>query len=235
MTRIFRPTPPAFPEGTVLAEYDSRHSKRIARDEAALPTEERAFAETLRSATRRAGFTSGRLALHAALAESEQRLHAAKAVLRDQRGRPMPTWPDAAPISIAHSRLRAIAAVCRSSACAAIGVDVEEIDEHRAHALVRMSLSEAELTLVRTVDTAMLAGPIALWCARESCVKAHALEVGWFGTALVATRFDVCAPCIEGAERAWNLEISFESQPPMRAHAWQSRDAIFAVAARMTS
>jgi 4'-phosphopantetheinyl transferase EntD len=128
--------------------------------------------------------------------------------------------------------MRAVAAVAPIDACAAIGVDVEEIDAHRAHALVRMSLSDEEIARVRATDSAMIAGPIALWCAREACVKAFALEVGWFGTALVAVRFDTCAPPVEGASRGWNVEIAFEAHPSMHAVAWESRDAIFAFAMR---
>jgi len=214
----------------VLAEYDARHAHRLACDAPSLPDEERALAEGIRSAQRRTGFLAGRLALHAALAASADAAHAAKPVLRDARGRPLPSWDSPAPLSIAHSRIRAVAAVAPRGACAAIGVDVEEIDEHRAHALVRMSLAAEEVERVRANDAALLAGPIALWCAREACVKAHALEVGWFGTALVATRFEDAPPPFAEAERGWRVEIALESRAPMLAEAWQSRGAVFAIA-----
>jgi 4'-phosphopantetheinyl transferase EntD len=117
--------------------------------------------------------------------------------------------------------------------CAAIGVDVEEVDAHRAHALVRMSLSDAEIALIRATDAELLQGPIALWCARESCVKAHALEVGWFGTALVATHFEPCESPIETATRAWKIEIAFENSPIFAATAWATDEAVYACAARV--
>jgi len=228
---IVRPVGSAFPHGLLLSEYDARHRHHIAADRAHLPDEERALAETLQSQHRRIGFLAGRIALRSALAASNPEL-VAGAVLRDARGRPHAAWPGAPRISIAHTRMRAVAAVAPIDACAAIGVDVEEIDAHRAHALVRMSLSDEEIARVRATDSAMIAGPIALWCAREACVKAFALEVGWFGTALVAVRFDTCAPPVEGASRGWNVEIAFEAHPSMRAVAWESRDAIFAFAMR---
>lgn len=234
--RFVRPSALLMPAGSVLAEYDARHPKRLARDEATLPAEELAIAAEIRSQARRSGFAAGRLALHAALAESADPACAARPVLRDARGRPAPTWEDAPPISIAHSRIRALAGFAPRGSCAAIGVDVEEVDEHRAHALVRMSLSPEENARVAAVDPAMLAGPIALWCAREACVKAHALEVGWFGTTLVARCFEAIsdpASLVEGAERAWRIEIAFESRAPFVAHAWQARDAVFAAAVRL--
>lgn len=228
--RLLRPAIAGLPRGPVLAEYDARHPHRLARDSAALSAEERALAETVRSASRRAGFLSGRLALHAALAESEDAAHAGRPVLRDARGRPAPSWPDAAPLSIAHTRVRAIAAVAIRGSCAAIGVDVEEIDAHRAHSLVRMSLSAEEVDRIRAVDGELIAGPIAVWCAREACVKAHGLEVGWFGTALVAARVTAADPPLADSERAWSIEIQHESGAPMAALSWQARGAVFAIA-----
>jgi len=153
-------------------------------------------------------------------------------VLRDERGRPHAAWNGAPRITIAHTRVRAVAAVAPAAACAAIGVDVEELDAHRAHALVRMSLSPEEIARVHTADDAMVAGPIALWCAREACVKAHALEVGWFGTALVATQFARCDNLVANAERSWMVEIVLDSRAPMTAHAWESRGAVYAFATR---
>ena len=232
LPRIMRPVSPAFPAGFILAEYDARHAKRLALDEATLPADERALAESFRSTPRRTGFTAGRLALHGALVAGGDSEGATRSVLRDERGRPQPSWSAAPRISIAHTRARAIAAVAPIDSCAAIGIDVEEVDEARAHAIVRMSVSPDELARVQAIDEALLHGPLALWCARESCVKAHALEVGWFGTALVATRIEVCDAAIDDATHAWNIEISFESHAPMWAHAWHARDAIFAVAMR---
>lgn len=233
--RLLRPSSAVLPAGSVLAEYDARHPKRLARDEATLPADEMAIAAGIRSQARRAGFASGRLALHAALAESADPASATRAVLRDERGRPAPTWAGAPPLSIAHSRRRAFAGFAPVGSCAAIGLDVEEVDEHRAHALVRMSLSPEETARVAADDPALLAGPIALWCAREACVKAHALEVGWFGTSLVARSFEPMpdpALLVEGAERAWRIEIAFEARTPFVAHAWQAREAVFAAAVR---
>lgn len=232
MTRIVRPASTVLPAGSVLAEYDARHPKRLARDASTLPVEEQELAESIRSAPRRAGFVAGRLALHAALHESDARDAATRPVLRDARGRPAPSWEAPPPLSIAHSRSRAIAAVAPNGTCTGLGIDVEEIDTHRAHALVRMSLSPPEIELIRESDAALLTGPIALWCARESCVKAHALEVGWFGTALVATRFMPCALPVEGATHAWSIEISFEHRSAFTATAWATTEAVYACAVR---
>ena len=228
--RILRPAGDAFPAGLVLAEYDARHRHHIGADMAHLPAEERALADAFRSDARKIGFLSGRIALRAAFAAFDASM-APGPVLRDERGRPQASWARAPRISIAHTRVRAIAAVAPTGSCTAIGVDVEEIDAHRAHALVRMSLSAEEAARVQASDPEMLAGPIALWCAREACVKAHALEVGWFGTALVATRFERCDAPADDATRAWSVEISFESRAPMLARAWESRGAIYAFSA----
>jgi len=226
-TRLDGPAMPA----NVVAEcaiVDPAAIESLART---LPDAERRLA-AVRSAARRTGFTAGRLALHAALAESDAGAHAARPILRDERGRPKPTWDGAPPLSIAHSRARAVAVVAPVGSCTAIGVDVEEIDHHRAQALLRMSLSEAEIALIRASDPELLTGPIALWCAREACVKAHALEVGWFGTALVATRFAPSTAAAAGAVRAWTIEIALEGHAPMHAHAWESRGAVYAFASR---
>lgn len=228
---ILRPTFHAFPRGLVLSEYDARHRHHIAADRAALPAEERTLAESLRSEPRRIGFLAGRIALRSALQAFDPALEAGP-VLRDARGRPHAAWSGAPRISIAHTRVRAVAALAPADACDAIGIDVEEIDAHRAHALIRMSLSPEEAERVRSAEPSMVAGPIALWCAREACVKAHALEVGWFGTALVATRFEACEAFIAGAERSWSVEIALATHDPMQAWAWESRHAIFALAAR---
>jgi 4'-phosphopantetheinyl transferase EntD len=228
---ISRPTGAPFPSGLVLVEYDARHRHHIGADMAHLPEEERAIAGTIRSEQRKIGFLAGRIALRAAFAAHDPLL-AAGPVVRDERGRPHAAWNDAPRISIAHTRVRALAAVAPASACGAIGIDVEEIDAHRAQALMRMSLSPEETARVRAADDAMLAGPIALWCAREACVKAHALEVGWFGTALVASRFEHCESLVANAERSWKVEIGFESRAPMAAHAWESRGAVYAFAMR---
>ncbi|MDI9403227.1 MAG: 4'-phosphopantetheinyl transferase superfamily protein [Limnohabitans sp.] len=232
MTRIARPSTVAFPVGSVLAEYDARHPKRLAQDEPTLPAEERALAASIRSLARRTGFIAGRIALHAALAESDARAFATRPVLRDARGRPTPSWDCPPPLSIAHSRARAVAVVTPRDACVAIGIDVEELDEHRAHALVRMSLSEAEICIIRACDASLVAGPIAVWCARESCVKAHALDVGWFGTALVTRNFEPCAAPINGAIHAWRITLSFEDRSLFHATAWTTAEAVFACAVR---
>jgi 4'-phosphopantetheinyl transferase EntD len=228
---ISRPTGAQFPGGLVLAEYDARHRHHIGADMAHLPDEERELAGTFRSEQRKIGFLAGRIALRAAFAAFDPALSAGP-VLRDPRGRPHAAWSGAPRISIAHTRVRALAAVAPEGRCDAIGIDVEEIDANRAQALVRMSLSAEESARVRGADEAMLAGPIALWCAREACVKAHALEVGWFGTALVATRFERCDDLVANAERSWSVEIGFEARAPMAAHAWESRGAVCAFAMR---
>ena len=228
---ILRPRGAPFADGLVLAEYDVRHRHHIGADMVHLPAEERALAGSFRSEQRKIGFLSGRIALRAAFAAHDPLL-AAGAVLRDERGRPHAAWNGAPRITIAHTRVRAVAAVAPAAACAAIGVDVEELDAHRAHALVRMSLSPEEIARVHTADDAMVAGPIALWCAREACVKAHALEVGWFGTALVATQFARCDNLVANAERSWMVEIVLDSRAPMTAHAWESRGAVYAFATR---
>lgn len=228
---IVRPDGADFPRGAMLAEYDARHRHHVAADRAHLPPEELELADSLRSDHRRIGFLAGRIALRAAFAAFDAALVAGP-VLRDARGRPNAAWDGAPRLSIAHTRVRAVAAVAPPATCAAIGVDVEEIDAHRAHALVRMSLSSDEVSRVQAVDAELIAGPIALWCAREACVKAHALEVGWFGTALVATSVGRCDAPVADATRAWTFEIAFESRPAMRACAWESRGAIYAFATR---
>jgi len=228
---LLRPRGAGFPSGILIAEYDARHRHHIAQDQALLPPEERALAETVRSEQRRIGFLAGRIALRAAFAGLDPAMRPGP-VLRDARGRPSAAWPDAPRVSIAHTRVRAIAAVAPAGSCEAIGIDVEEIDGHRAEALLRMSLSADEIERVRAADDALVTGPIALWCAREACVKAHALEVGWFGTALVATRFERCDPAAAGATRAWAIEIALEEQPAMHAHAWEVRGAVYAFASR---
>jgi 4'-phosphopantetheinyl transferase EntD len=228
---IRRPSGAPFPPGLVLTEYDARHRHHIGADMSHLPAEERELADTFRSEQRKIGFLAGRIALRAAFAAYDPAL-VAGAVLRDARGRPHAAWTGAPRISIAHTRVRAMAAVAPAGACAAIGIDVEELDANRAQALVRMSLSADEAARVRATDDEMLAGPIALWCAREACVKAHALEVGWFGTALVATEFVRCADDVADATRSWTVAIAFESRAPMTAHAWESRGAVHAFAMR---
>lgn len=194
---------------------------------------------------RRVGFLAGRLALHAALEEAGFRA-SAEPILRDGRGRPVAAFAGAPPLSIAHTKRRAIAIVAMPGSCAAIGVDVEEVAEEgharRAEALVRMAISPDELRLVQAADPALVEGPLALWCARESCVKAHALEVGWFGTALVVRAFERCAPFAEGASGHWRLELAFEdrapteapmrapTEAPMTAFAWRRDGAVFGAA-----
>ena len=108
--RILRPGGVPFPTGLVLAEYDARHRHHIGADMAHLPTEERALADTLRSEQRRIGFLAGRIALRAAFAAYDPGL-AAGPVLRDERGRPQAAWTDAPRITIAHTCVRAVAAV----------------------------------------------------------------------------------------------------------------------------
>ncbi len=234
MTRVVRLTNGVLPEGTVLVEVDARASDALTQHLAQLPEEERAMAQAYQSKPRRDGFVAGRIALHAALAASEHAPNAASPVLRDARGRPLASWTNPPAMSIAHSRARAIAAVAPSGSCAAIGIDVEEIEASRAQALVRMSLSADECELVRAMDAELIVGPIAVWCARESCVKAHGFEVGWFGTALKLQAFNETPPRVEAAERAWDVVIAFETQADLRAHAWQSCGAIYAAVTRRT-
>ena len=228
---LLRPIGAGLPSGILIAEYDARHRHHIAKDRIHLPAEECALSETVRSEQRRIGFLAGRIALRAAFAGLDPAMQAGP-VLRDARGRPSAAWPGAPRISIAHTRVRAVAAVAPTGSCEAIGIDVEEIDGHRAEALLRMSLSAEETERVRAADETLVTGPIALWCAREACVKAHALEVGWFGTALVATRFERCAAAAAGAARAWAIEIALEGHAPMHAQAWESRGAVYAFASR---
>ena len=129
-----------------------------------------------------------------------------------------------------------MAAVSCNRACRAVGVDVEELDAHRAEALLRMAISADERALLGAVDAQLLAGPIALWCARESCVKAHAIEVGWFGSALRVTRFARVAGALGDDahvfDDAFEIDVAFESKPLMHAQAWVANGAVFALCAR---
>ncbi|MFM7050864.1 MAG: 4'-phosphopantetheinyl transferase family protein [Planctomycetota bacterium] len=202
----------------------------------ALHPEEAALARGFASPARRAGFAAGRIALRRALTYAHGEAIARGAVLRDARGRPQLSSDAPPPCSIAHSRMRALAATAGAAfgpgrgQCVGLCVDVEEIEPSRAEALVRMAISAEELGLVRAADAALVAGPLALWCARESCVKAHALEVGWFGTALVARAFERCAPFAEGASDHWRIELSLDGRAPMSAFAWRRDGAVFGAA-----
>jgi 4'-phosphopantetheinyl transferase EntD len=221
---------------TVFAELTMPEPMELARDASRLHEAERELAMGFAAATRREAFLAGRLALHAALADfGDSRAHRMP-VLRDQRGRPQASWAEAPAFSIAHTRIRAVAAVSANRACRALGVDVEELDAHRAEALLRMAISAEERALIGEVDPQLLTGPLALWCARESCVKAHALEVGWFGSVLRVTRF-ARVPGARGDsghlfDDAFEIDVSFESKPAMHAQAWVANGAVFALCAR---
>lgn len=216
----------------IVAELTTPESALLERDAARLHEAERTLATTFKSAARRDAFLAGRLAVHSALqAAGDGRAHRMP-VLRDPRGRPAPAWADAAPLSIAHTRIRAMAAVAATRACTAIGVDVEEILPERANALLRMAISQDERNALLRVDPQLLAAPIALWCAREACVKAHALEVGWFGSALRMTAMTPCTPSAPDADAGFDIEMCFESRPPMLAHAWCGNGAAYAIACR---
>lgn len=217
---------------TVLAEVTTPEPLVLGRDAARLHEAERELAKGFSAAARRDAFLAGRLAVHAALAEvGDTRAHRMP-VLRDQRGRPQASWAEAPAFSIAHTRIRAVAAVSTNRACRAIGVDVEELDAHRAEALLRMAIAPEERALLAAVDAELLAAPIALWCAREACVKSHGIEVGWFGSALRVTGFTRGAATPFDAEDAFEVDISFESRPAMHAQAWVANGAVFAVCAR---
>lgn len=198
----------------------------------ALHPEEAALARGFASPARRAGFAAGRIALRRALTHAHGETMARGPVLRDARGRPAMAREAPPPCSIAHSRVRALAAAVGavSRPCRGLGVDVEEIEPSRAEALVRMAISAEELRLVQAVDATLVAGPLALWCARESCVKAHALEVGWFGTALVARAFERCGAFADGASDHWRIELALEDRAPMVAFAWRRDGAVFGAA-----
>ncbi len=86
--------------------------------------------------------------------------------------------------------------------------------------------------LLAKVDPRLLSAPLALWCAREACVKTHALEVGWFGSALRVTSMTPVADRTPDAEMSFDVEVRFESRPPMSAHAWIANGAAFAISAR---
>jgi 4'-phosphopantetheinyl transferase EntD len=216
--------------GTIIAELVIPEPALLTRDSARLHEAERELARGFQSPARRDAFLAGRLALHAALAEhGDSRAHRMP-VLRDQRGRPCASWAEAAPFSIAHTRIRAVAAVSAEKSRRSIGVDVEEIVRDRAQALLRMAISGDERERLSEIDEALLAGPIALWCAREACVKAHSLELGWFGTALALDRIEASEPRFTEAEAAWDIALRFERRPAMLAHAWQSNGAVLAIA-----
>ena len=216
----------------VFVELTTPESALLARDSARLHEAERELAKSFPAAARRDAVLAGRLAVHAALADAgDSRAHRMP-VLRDARGKPQASWGDAPALSIAHTRIRAVAAVSRNRACRALGVDVEEIAANRAEALLRMAISADERRLLAEVDPALLAGPIALWCAREACVKAHALDVGWFGSALRVASIEPVAARMPDAEASWDIAVRFESRPEMLAHAWQANGAAFAVTGR---
>jgi len=226
LTRLVLPAPNL---AIVLAE-ESVVPRGVEPPLDALHPEEAALARTFASAARQAGFAAGRVALRRALTHALGGHAAREPVLRDARGRPAPRAAGVPPCSIAHSRARAIAALAPHGACAAIGVDVEEIEPSRAEALLRMAISTEERALLASVDAALLAAPLALWCARESCVKAHALEVGVFGTALVVRHIAPCAPFAEGASDHWRLELALEGRAAMQAFAWRRDGAVFGAA-----
>lgn len=232
MMRIERLAAHAGAGPLVLAELVTPESALLARDAASLHEAERELAKAFQAATRRDAFLAGRLALHAALREAGDSRASRMPVLRDQRGRPSPSWAPSPALSIAHTRIRAVAAVSLDGDCRAIGVDVEEVLPDRAKALLRMAISPAERALLERVDQPLLAGPIALWCARESCVKSHGLELGWFGSALQVVAIEAAAARAPDAEASWDVELRFESHPPMYAHAWQSHGAMYALSAR---
>ncbi|MFM1821984.1 MAG: 4-phosphopantetheinyl transferase N-terminal domain [Planctomycetota bacterium] len=230
------------PSAAWLALVPTTDARALADAAAALPDEVHALATSYATEARRAGFLGGRVALRAALGEAGSP-EAARAVLRDDRGRPVASWPDAPPFSIAHTRRRAVALVATRS-MAAIGVDIEEIDARRAEALVRKAFSGAELALLtgaaapsadasHPIETPHpIEEPIAAWCAREACVKAHALEVGWFGTALEIRGFArTDAPAHLPGEAAWRISIA-HAGTPLEAYAWREDGAILAVALR---
>jgi len=236
MIRVSRAVFAGLAGETVLAELTTPEPTVLARDAARLHEAERELAKGFQAAARREAFLAGRLALHAALAEfGDSRAHRMP-VLRDQRGRPQASWAEAPAFSIAHTRIRAVAALSCNRACRAVGVDVEELDAHRAEALLRMAISADERALLGAVDAQLLAGPIALWCARESCVKAHAIEVGWFGSALRVTRFARVAGALGDDahvfDDAFEIDVAFESKPLMHAQAWVANGAVFALCAR---
>ncbi|MEY2714997.1 MAG: 4-phosphopantetheinyl transferase N-terminal domain [Planctomycetota bacterium] len=216
----------------VLAELTMPEPTVLARDSARLHEAERELAKTFKAAARKDAFLAGRLAAHAALADAgDSRAHRMP-ILRDARGKPSASWAEAPAFSIAHTRIRAVAAVSRNRDCRALGVDAEEILADRAEALLRMAISPEERGLLAKVDPRLLSAPIALWCAREACVKAHALEVGWFGSALRVTAMTPATDRAPDAEMSFDVEVRLESRPPMAAHAWIANGAAFAIAAR---
>lgn len=216
----------------VLAELTMPEPTVLARDAARLHEAERELAKTFKAAARKDAFLAGRLAAHAALAEAGDTRAHRMPILRDARGKPSASWAEAPSFSIAHTRIRAVAAVSLNRGCRALGVDVEEILADRAEALLRMAISPEERGLLVKVDPRLLAAPIALWCAREACVKTHALEVGWFGSALRVTAMAPAPDRAPEAEMSFDVEVRFESRPPMAAHAWIANGAAFAIAGR---
>jgi 4'-phosphopantetheinyl transferase EntD len=232
MMRVTRPVFDSTAGAVIVSELAMPETAVLARDAARLHEAERELARGFPAVARKDAFLAGRLALHAALAEhGDARAHRMP-VLRDARGRPQASWAPAPAFSIAHTKVRAVAAVATGPGVRALGIDVEECAPSRAEALLRMAIAGTERELIARADGRLVEGPIALWCAREACVKAFAIEVGWFGTALVASRFEEAEPIVDDAERAYEVTLRFESNPPMRAHAWVSNGAVYAVAAR---
>lgn len=233
---------------TFLAECATLDPTRVEVLATSLPAAERQVAAEFAAPARRTGFLAGRLALHAALAEAGIAGHE-RPILRDARGRPEASFAGAPPFSIAHSKRRAVAIVAPRGSCDAVGIDVEEIEAHRAEALRRMALSAAELERLGAVDPTLVEAPLCAWCAREASVKAHALEIGWFGTALVIesiARLDRDDAPVAGALAAWRIDLRLAVENDAdrgrgrAAHgftsgsaiAWRSGDAILAVAVR---
>jgi|GEM_PF-1188036 len=216
----------------IVSELTMPEPELLARDAARLHEAERELAKSFKAPARRDAFLAGRLAVHAALSEHRDTRAHRMPVLRDPRGRPQASWADAPALSIAHTRIRAVAAVATGREARAIGIDAEEIEPHRAEALRRMAISPEELALLAAVEERLLVTPFALWCAREACVKAHAIEVGWFGSALRVRSIAPAAARAPDAEASFDVEVAFESRPPMRAHAWQANGAMLAIAVR---
>jgi 4'-phosphopantetheinyl transferase EntD len=233
MIRIERTNFGIAPGDTVIAEQITPEPVQLAREAARLHEAERTLSASFAAPVRREAFLAGRIVAHAALeAAGDSRAHRMP-IIRDDRGRPQPTWSDAPAVSISHTKIRAVAAVALDRTCRALGIDVEEIDAKRAEALVRMATAKEERAILTENDPMMLVSPIAMWCAREACVKAHGLDVGWFGSVLRLGRMEPVDALVPHAELSWNIEIHYETRPPMHAHAWQSNGAVFAVSGRV--
>ncbi len=141
---------------------------------------------------RQVEFLCGRLAAKHALRQLGDSVADAPIGMGDSR---QPLWPSRVLGTISHVHDLAVAAVTRTTDCAALGVDVEEVVGSEARvALTRRALDAQELQLLeRAGNATSISERVTIaFSAKESLFKAAFDEVGrWFGfTAARVTDFD---------------------------------------------